>query len=75
MATGHIEGVSSPGVELTAGDCFELGRQSYVSGDYKKTVAWMNEAELRLALEADAPTAAEEDIVEYLAFSAYMMGK
>ncbi|CAG0921442.1 unnamed protein product, partial [Notodromas monacha] len=72
MARGDIQGVSF-GIELSAGDCFELGRQSYVSGDYPKTIQWMNEAEARLLKEKDSPTVLEEDIVEYLAFSAYML--
>ena len=56
-----------------AGDCFELGRQTYNSGDHYHTVLWMQEA-LKRFHEEDVPTVAREDILEYLAFSTYMQG-
>ena len=56
--------------ELTAADCFELGRQSYNNGDYYHTQLWMKEAESRLKREANQ-TIDASDILEYLAFSTY----
>lgn len=59
---------------LTAGDCFELGRQSYNNGDFYHTVLWMQEAMQRLEGEKNKTTT-REDILEYLAFSTYMQGE
>ncbi|RWS28712.1 prolyl 4-hydroxylase subunit alpha-1-like protein [Leptotrombidium deliense] len=59
--------------ELTAGDCFELGRHSYINGDHYHTVLWMQEAIDRLDDEP-IKTANRADILEYLAFSNYQQG-
>ena len=58
----------------TAGDCFELGRQSYNIGDYYHTVLWMQEAMDRLQEEQNHTAVSKPDILEYLAFSTYMQG-
>lgn len=55
------------------GDCFELGRQSYLSGDYYHTMLWMNEA-LSRHERGPNPTVELFDILEYLAFSTYKQG-
>lgn len=60
-------------LELTAGDCFELGKHSYNNGDHYHTVLWMQEAIDRVAGE-DVKTADVADILEYLAFSTYQQG-
>ena len=62
----------------TASDCFELGRQSYNSGDHHHTMLWMNEALDKLAQSSEktpsgTASVARSDILEYLAFSNYMM--
>lgn len=62
-------------VGLSAGDCFELGRQSYNNGDYYHTVLWMQEAMDRLQEEQNRTTTSKSDILEYLAFSTYMQGQ
>lgn len=73
LAQGKIKGTKqSP--ELTAGDCFELGRQSYNNGDHYHTVLWMQEALDRVAEEKNK-TADKAEILEYLAFSTYMVAK
>lgn len=59
---------------VAAGDCFELGRQSYHNRDYYHTVLWMQEAMDRLQEEQNATTTSKPDILEYLAFSTYMQG-
>lgn len=59
----------------TAGDCFELGRQSYNNGDYYHTVLWMQEAMDLLQEEQNRTTTTKPDILEYLAFSTYMQGR
>ncbi|XP_014213956.1 prolyl 4-hydroxylase subunit alpha-1 [Copidosoma floridanum] len=74
VARGVLNGVQySTG--LSAGDCFELGRQSYNNGDYYHTVLWMQEAMDRLEEEqSNRTTISKPDILEYLAFSTYMQG-
>ncbi|RWS16015.1 prolyl 4-hydroxylase subunit alpha-1-like protein [Dinothrombium tinctorium] len=59
--------------ELSAGDCFELGRHSYSNNDFYHTVLWMQEALERLDDE-QIKTANREEILEYLAFSTYQRG-
>ena len=59
---------------FAAGDCFELGRQSYNNGDHYHTVLWMGEA-LEKYENEEAKTITRQDILEYLAFSTYMQGR
>lgn len=73
LASGKINGVKYTS-ELTAADCFELGRQSYNNGDFHHTHLWMTEADERLRREANM-TVARSDILEYLAFSTFKLGK
>ncbi len=56
-----------------AGDCWELGRQSYNNGDHYHTVLWMAEALNKFEDESNK-TVAREDILDYLAFSTYKQG-
>jgi len=72
VARGELNGVQYS-TELSAGDCFELGRQSYNIGDYYHTVLWMTEALERYEEEYNK-TVAKSDILEYLAFSTYKQG-
>ncbi|XP_023317425.1 prolyl 4-hydroxylase subunit alpha-1 isoform X1 [Trichogramma pretiosum] len=73
VARGVLNGVQySTG--LSAGDCFELGRQSYNNGDYYHTVLWMQEAMDRMQEEQNHTSVSKPDILEYLAFSTYMQG-
>lgn len=73
LARGELNGIQYS-TELTAGDCFELGRQAYNNGDYYHTVLWMQESDSRLGREVNE-TIKKSDILEYLAFSTYMQGK
>nr|XP_053628395.1 prolyl 4-hydroxylase subunit alpha-1-like isoform X1 [Cherax quadricarinatus]XP_053628396.1 prolyl 4-hydroxylase subunit alpha-1-like isoform X1 [Cherax quadricarinatus]XP_053628397.1 prolyl 4-hydroxylase subunit alpha-1-like isoform X1 [Cherax quadricarinatus]XP_053628398.1 prolyl 4-hydroxylase subunit alpha-1-like isoform X1 [Cherax quadricarinatus]XP_053628399.1 prolyl 4-hydroxylase subunit alpha-1-like isoform X1 [Cherax quadricarinatus]XP_053628401.1 prolyl 4-hydroxylase subunit alpha- len=73
LARGHIYGKRQAYRELTAADCFELGRQSYNGGDHYHTMLWMNEALKRQEMESNK-TVDHADILEYLAFSTYMQG-
>ncbi|CAL1270717.1 unnamed protein product [Larinioides sclopetarius] len=72
LARGQITG-TKPSHELTANDCFELGRQSYNNGDHYHTILWMQEALDRVDEETNK-TVDKADILEYLAFSTYMQG-
>ncbi|KAI4458942.1 prolyl 4-hydroxylase alpha subunit [Holotrichia oblita] len=71
LANGEINGVKYA-TELTAGDCFELGRQSYNNADYYHTQLWMTEADERLKREVNQ-TVERSEILEYLAFSAFKL--
>ncbi|XP_050048009.2 prolyl 4-hydroxylase subunit alpha-1 isoform X2 [Dermacentor andersoni] len=73
LAKGRIQGVTRPSPELSAGDCFELGRQSYNNEDHYHTVLWMQEALDRVDEEVDK-TADRTEILEYLAFSTFQQG-
>ncbi|XP_042233562.1 prolyl 4-hydroxylase subunit alpha-1-like [Homarus americanus] len=73
LARGNINGKKQAYRELTAADCFELGRQSYNTGDHYHTMLWMNEALKRQEMESNK-TVDHADILEYLAFSTYMQG-
>ncbi|RZC35039.1 P4Ha N and/or 2OG-FeII Oxy domain containing protein [Asbolus verrucosus] len=72
LARGELNGVKYSS-ELSAADCFELGRQSYNNGDYYHTLLWMREADSRLNREVNE-TVERSDILEYLAFSTYKEG-
>ncbi|KAK6626774.1 hypothetical protein RUM44_009251 [Polyplax serrata] len=72
VARGELNGVQYS-TQLSAGDCFELGRQSYQNKDYYHTVLWMTEAMDRYHEEVNKTTT-KGDILEYLAFSTYMQG-
>lgn len=72
LARGVLNG-KYYGPTLTGHDCFELGRQTYNNGDYFHTNVWMEQA-LRLYHEEVEKTISRSDILEYLAFSAYMSG-
>lgn len=75
IARGQLNGVQYS-TEMSANDCFELGRQSYLNKDYYHTVLWMREAMNRLATNDTAQTmhTTRADILEYLAFSVYKQG-
>ncbi|KAI4458954.1 prolyl 4-hydroxylase alpha subunit [Holotrichia oblita] len=72
LANGEINGVKYA-TELTAADCFELGRQSYNNADHYHTYLWMMEADERLKREVNQ-TVERSEILEYLAFSTFMLG-
>jgi len=72
LARGVLNG-HNYGPTLSAHDCFELGRQSYNNGDYFHTNIWMDQA-MKLYHEELEKTISQSDILEYLAFSAYMSG-
>ncbi|KAI4458952.1 prolyl 4-hydroxylase alpha subunit [Holotrichia oblita] len=72
LANGEINGVKYA-TELTAGDCFELGRLLYNNADYYHTQLWMTEADERLKREVNQ-TVERSEILEYLAFSAFKLG-
>nr|CAH0108398.1 unnamed protein product [Daphnia galeata] len=73
LAEGKLLGAKKYSRHLTAGDCWELGRQSYNNDDHYHTVLWMGEA-LNKFEEESNKTVAREDILDYLAFSTYKQG-
>jgi len=72
LARGILNG-EEYGPTLSAHDCFELGRQTYNTGDYYHTTIWMEQA-MKLYNEEVEKSISKADILEYLAFSAYMSG-
>ncbi|XP_059621208.1 prolyl 4-hydroxylase subunit alpha-1-like isoform X1 [Phlebotomus argentipes] len=73
VARGELNGIQYTS-EMSVGDCFELGRQSYINGDHYHTVLWMREAMDRLLRSESNTTTTKADILEYLAFSTYKQG-
>lgn len=66
-----FEGMSTPTLltsTLAAGDCFELGRQSYDRNDYYHTILWMHEA-LKKYEQEDEKTVARHEMFDYLAYA------
>jgi len=60
--------------ELTAGDCWELGRQSYNIDDHYHTVLWMAEALSKSEEETTFKTVSREDILDHLSYSTFKQG-
>lgn len=73
IARGELNGTKYSS-ELSAADCFELGRQAYNIEDYHHAFLWMREADDRLGHEVNE-TVERSDILEYLAFSTFKQGK
>ncbi|XP_014293971.1 prolyl 4-hydroxylase subunit alpha-2 [Halyomorpha halys] len=73
LAKGELNGIQYA-TQLSAGDCFELGRQSYNHQDFYHTVLWMSEALNRHEREINNTETTRWEILEYLAYSTYMQG-
>jgi len=73
LARGELNGVQYS-TQLTAADCFELGRQSYNHQDFYHTVLWMSEALAKYEQERNRTKVERWEILEYLAYSTYMQG-
>lgn len=58
---------------MSAHDCFELGRQSYMNHDYYHTVLWMQEAMERLDRDVNR-TLTKADVLDYLSYSTFKQG-
>lgn len=74
MANGIIAPGANESPRLTADDCFELGRQSYVKEDFYHTVLWMQEALERINTTHYEKSDVKADILEYLAFATFRLG-
>lgn len=75
MANGLIAPGANESPRLSADDCFELGRQSYVKEDFYHTVLWMQEALERLnTTSQESEDAVKADILDYLAYATYRLG-
>uniref|UniRef100_A0A1B6CXX7 procollagen-proline 4-dioxygenase n=1 Tax=Clastoptera arizonana TaxID=38151 RepID=A0A1B6CXX7_9HEMI len=73
IARGELNGIQYS-TQLSAGDCFELGRLSYNQQDFYHTVLWMTEALDRQEKERNNTQIERWEILEYLAYSTYMQG-
>lgn len=71
IAKGELGGVKS--TQLTAADCYELGRIAYNSDDYYHTILWMEEAMIRYDKEKDK-TITKDTLLDYLSFATYKQG-
>ncbi|XP_046362969.1 prolyl 4-hydroxylase subunit alpha-1-like isoform X2 [Haliotis rufescens] len=71
IAEGTLGGVQS--TQLTAAECFELGRFAYIAEDFYHTALWMWQA---LKLESDEvnKTMERTEILDYLAYALAMKG-
>lgn len=58
--------------QMTAHDCFEIGRESFFYEDYYYSLMWMTEALNRLNNNTDEIS--KVDILEYIAFCKYKQG-
>lgn len=74
ISKGIIKGVAiSP--QLSAEECFELGRVLYNHKDYDHSIDWMKAALSRLSdFYVINETISKAEVLEYLAFSSYMKG-
>lgn len=60
---------------MTASDCFELGRSLYNDKDLNNALAWFMETLRKYKLEKEPNSFNEVEILEYISFSYYMLGK
>ncbi|KAL3115904.1 hypothetical protein niasHT_007204 [Heterodera trifolii] len=72
LANGFVQDIKI-GNEMTAFDCFEIGRIAYNDEDFYHTLLWMQEA-LGRAKREKIPTISESDVLEYLAFAMFKQG-
>ena len=71
IAAGDIAGIKTS--QLSAVDCFEVGRVAYNDEDYYHTASWMSEAMNKLEKEENK-TMNKSDIIDYLSFALYQQG-
>ena len=60
---------------MSAGDCYELGKTLYNEKDYKNAQSWMIVALRKYRDEEQEYSFTEVDILEYISFSYYLLGK
>lgn len=70
LALGNLNG-KQYSTEMSAEDCFEIGRQTYLNSDFYHTLLWMTEAMKRHNNDSQI---SRSDIIEYLAFSTFKQG-
>ncbi|XP_050391712.1 prolyl 4-hydroxylase subunit alpha-2 isoform X1 [Patella vulgata] len=59
--------------ELSANDCYEIGRLSYNDEDFYHTTLWMQEAIERIQADINS-TLSKSTVLDYLAFALYRQG-
>lgn len=61
---------------MSAHDCFEIGRTSYIDEEFYISLMWMNESLSRLNDNTDKfMNVTKTDILEYIASSYYKQGE
>ena len=77
LSTGQLHNKQISKVSsMSASDCFEIGKASYLNANYYQTVSWMWKS-LELFYEerkTQGPTVKKDDILQYLAFSMWKEG-
>ncbi|ELU02830.1 hypothetical protein CAPTEDRAFT_137611, partial [Capitella teleta] len=73
MARGQVPGASLT-ANMTAGDCFELGRQAYNYEDYYHTLHWMQVAlDLLNGEEKKNPTTDKAEVLDFMSFATFQV--
>lgn len=67
--------IFSYSTSMSAGDCYELGKALYNEKDFKNALAWMMVALRKYHDENLEYPFTEVDILEYIGFSHYLLGK
>ena len=70
MANGEVEGIEG-GDQLSADDCFEVGRIAYNKEDYYHAILWIEHA-LQLILDGEPAIIDKETIFDYLNFAYFL---
>ncbi|UJR10274.1 hypothetical protein I4U23_014481 [Adineta vaga] len=73
LANGEIS-VKFKSKELSALECYDLGRIAYTNGDFYHTLMWMQEALDHLDKEKNKTSINKIDILDHLAFSTSQQG-
>ena len=58
--------------ELSAADCFEVGKQSYINGDSHLAVRWIKQALKKLKKEGSNPTIDKGEMTRYYNYAIQM---
>ncbi|KAI6171007.1 Prolyl 4-hydroxylase alpha-related protein PH4 [Aphelenchoides bicaudatus] len=72
LANGYVDN-DYTGKQLTAEDCFEIGKAAYNVRDYYHSLQWMEEVEERMKSEP-ASKVKYSDVLEYKAYALFQQG-
>lgn len=72
LANGYVEDEYT-GKQLTADDCFEIGKAAYNVRDYFHSLEWMLETEARMKIDPSSKVK-RADVLEYMAYALFQQG-